>query len=678
MKKFKMSGPIKALIITSVLMLASMFGYSLVKTNGYSVKETNYCMTLTSLQTKMKENLEENKKDVDILFDANDTYKFSFTTYVPKNATKDNPAPAVIGAHGYNNSKEMQLSNFTELAKRGFVVVVPDLAGHGRSDVEIGDYTKGSEGVVAAVNYAMTMDEVDNTKIGVTGHSAGNLDCINAIKAINVDGAKNRVSSFFCPCGTISALFAGGQKNLILGVAAGKYDELDTHYFNSNTFLSGPLASVIVKNVYPSFNETTVKEGQWYTPEGPVQSPSDGNSLGVSSAVAIWNPSITHVGGTFSTIATKLTVEFFYAAYGTPTGMTYLSGTSQTWWIASAFQILGLLCFFSLAITLVACLFEIKKVSHGMAFSPRIENNVVFDDLVEQRRCRSDSALAIGTSVKKSISAPTELPSIKSWKEYVPFLVTFIPLILFPFFTYYPCYDAATRLFSSAYSCPNVNGIALFTLVCGLFSFLMLFVNWIARKLCHLHDGTQVMNPFSFAKVSGFKQLALIFLFSLLVVALMYVPNYIAYKGFGMNFQASVYAAGLPRYEWIPAILFRYLPFWLVFMISNSLLNAGCRFKEIPEWGSTLFIAIANLLPFLLLITINYSTLTSTGQTYYTFCDPSIMIWNLLAPQIFIAVVGRYLYKKTGNIWTGTFVCALVLTIMAVTITRHTSSFMFM
>lgn len=658
MKKLKLSAAMISLIVVVGSLILSMFGYAIVKTNGFSVKETNYTLTLTELAQKMRENIEANGKDVDILFTENEKYTFSFATYVPKNATKENPAPVVVGCHGYNNSKEQQLSNITELTKRGFVVVVPDLAGHGRSDVDISELTKNTEGVLAAVNYAMTMDEVDNSKIGITGHSAGDLDAINTIKAVNVEGAKHRISSFFCPCGTISALFAMGQPNLILGVAAGKYDELDTHFFNSSEFLTSGIAKMLVKSYYPGFTGDAVEEGQWYSANGPVADPKNGETLGVTSAVAIWNPAVTHVGGMWTKVAAELTCEFFYDVYGVPTGSRYIAGGKQTWQLAAAFQILGILAFFASAIVFVANLLKTKTVKNCGVYDVEVRNGVVVDKLLPVQ------------------DVAEELPSIKDWKEIVPFLVTFIPLILFPFLTYYPCYNASERLLDgTTYNLPNVNGIALFTLVNGLFGLFMLFVNWGVKKLCHIKDGKKVVSPFVYAKLPSFKQFAKIAAFSLIAVALMYVPNFLAYNLAHMNFGLSVYTVGWPRFEWLPDMLFKYLPFWFVFMFVNSLFNAGCRYKEIPEWGSTLFIALANVFPIVLLIIINYTHLISEGQTYYTFGDPSIMIWNLLAPMVFIAITGRYYYKKTGNIWTTVFINALILTLMATTITRHTSSY---
>lgn len=51
--------------------------------------------------------------------------------FKPKDASAENPLPAVVLTHGYLNNREMQLQNAIELARRGFVVLTVDREGHG-------------------------------------------------------------------------------------------------------------------------------------------------------------------------------------------------------------------------------------------------------------------------------------------------------------------------------------------------------------------------------------------------------------------------------------------------------------------------------------------------------------------------------------------------------------------
>ena len=52
--------------------------------------------------------------------------RLSGLLYMPKDASADNPKPAVIVTHGYLNSAEMQDANAIELSRRGFVVLALD------------------------------------------------------------------------------------------------------------------------------------------------------------------------------------------------------------------------------------------------------------------------------------------------------------------------------------------------------------------------------------------------------------------------------------------------------------------------------------------------------------------------------------------------------------------------
>ena len=54
--------------------------------------------------------------------------------YRPVTVNATNKAPAVINIHGYQNDKLVDDSFAIELSRRGFVVVSPDVIGHGDSD----------------------------------------------------------------------------------------------------------------------------------------------------------------------------------------------------------------------------------------------------------------------------------------------------------------------------------------------------------------------------------------------------------------------------------------------------------------------------------------------------------------------------------------------------------------
>jgi hypothetical protein len=117
-KKKKLTSGL-ALVIVLVFMLISMVGTNLVSNGAGKVKVTTYTEPLSELAAQVKANAEATGRTVDILFEGNESAQICFSVYKPANATAENPAPCVVCAHGWNNSKEMQYSNFTSLRAAG-------------------------------------------------------------------------------------------------------------------------------------------------------------------------------------------------------------------------------------------------------------------------------------------------------------------------------------------------------------------------------------------------------------------------------------------------------------------------------------------------------------------------------------------------------------------------------
>lgn len=97
----------------------------------------------------------------------------------PKIATAENPLPAVINMHGYQNDKSVQDPASIELARRGFVVIAPDALGHGDSQGGVswagGDNVMGNADALA---YLISLPFVDAEHIGAMGHSMGGMNAV--------------------------------------------------------------------------------------------------------------------------------------------------------------------------------------------------------------------------------------------------------------------------------------------------------------------------------------------------------------------------------------------------------------------------------------------------------------------------------------------------------------------
>ena len=62
-------------------------------------------------------------------------HSITYKLYVPKTATEDNPAPAVLLIHGYQNDKDTSAAYALEFARRGIVAMCVDAYGHGDTTV---------------------------------------------------------------------------------------------------------------------------------------------------------------------------------------------------------------------------------------------------------------------------------------------------------------------------------------------------------------------------------------------------------------------------------------------------------------------------------------------------------------------------------------------------------------
>lgn len=118
-----------------------------------------------------------------MILTTQDGDRISALLYKPKTATAENPAPALLFAHGGNDMLEQAGNYALELARRGYVVIIWDTIGHHNSDLASGKgeeavgeksqlTTRGEKTIFNTLQY---YNFVDKEKIVLGGHSMGGV-----------------------------------------------------------------------------------------------------------------------------------------------------------------------------------------------------------------------------------------------------------------------------------------------------------------------------------------------------------------------------------------------------------------------------------------------------------------------------------------------------------------------
>lgn len=292
----------------------------------------------------------------------------SGTLLVPDSATNDNKAPAIVVSHGATSNSESVDSWYVELARRGYVVLAPNMYEHGDSSLADEEYADTAEydarGLIDDIEYIYTLPFVDTEKIAIIGHSLGGCCSMKTAKYYSdlerealTNGATaeeahslNRVAA----CVTIgyplevkidampSASSPDFEGYLCdLGVILGKCDDFQS--WMNKDFLTNEYG--------PRWLETQtgivveeVKEGEFY------ESESNGYVF------AAWNPNEIHNANLISTKTTGYIVDFFDEVFGAPNP---IDSNAQTWGWKMFFNVVGMIGMF---LFIIPCLYYVLKI----------------------------------------------------------------------------------------------------------------------------------------------------------------------------------------------------------------------------------------------------------------------------------------------------------------------------
>ena len=622
MKSFWKNNKLLVVALVGILLfslLAAAFQNSFGRVNTYIRNN----QTLTEIANDIRAN---GKDGIEVSFTESDIYMMTYKILKPRNATPGTPAPAIVAMHGGLSNKDTYGPIYVELARRGFVVVVFDAMGHGKTDMQVDALTHNTMGMEAIVELTMSLPYVDASNVGVTGHSWGNNGSVNVINAINNGTNNPRIRAFLEAQGSLAYfdLQEGAIDDMLFGFSVGKYDEMDTVYWGAYTLPEGGWANGWLAEIYPGYSETVAPLGVWFTSEGPVTLDA-GEKIDAAEARVLYNPENTHPAALFSTTATEVNLNFFYGAFGVPNGAKYIPESNQVWPMYEACLFLALISWFLLAMALMGLLlktYSFKKLAKGGA---QLDEN---------------------------------LPSIKDPRQSIPMALMYVGLVILSAKTVGTLPLVGARLIPTSQFFPcaahTASAYGFWSAIIALIAACALIVIMYVKRFLYRKEGgaAVVGNPFNVAKLPLGDAVYSIF-FGFVLFAIMYGILYVIEAVFGINFVIADMDYTTVRLNKLP-ILMRYVWFFLPFYFVNAVLCANTRFKELPEWASTAIVCVGNCLGIVIWLIIQYNALFSKGALADTNAmNVATTVWSQLLPMQISPILLRYSYKKTGSIWVG-------------------------
>jgi len=550
---------------------------------------------------------------------------------IPNGASAKDKRPAIVLAHGWWNNKEMQDSNYVELARRGYVVMSIDMYGHeSSSDLQEGHEMDAATGMSDAVKLISELPYVDTSKIGISGHSNG---CRAANWAVPIDDAnKTRLikSLYLVDCDPVTTDAKGNVINYYgnrdVGLQADQYDEFFFRTYDKKgneltpprDFINTPSAQSLLH--FGSEPPFASKRVSFHTYTQTVD--------GREAIREINNPAQTHPWGPFSKQEVTSLLSFFNKSLGTPNPIPV---GSQIWQLKEGFNALGLIGFFIFLVAFAKALL-VTRAFAGL----RVKQPLTLAPLDRRGHVWFWGALVVSAV----IGAVSYI-----WLSQIPWIAN-IGNIGAP-----PLIPQGAVWFIGMWAI--VNGTA--TLLIMTLSYLLFG----KKRGVRLRD---------VGVLPGWKKFGQSALLAAIVVAAAYGIVFLLAYFFNTDFRLWVFAIPIFTVDkfWDAFLVIGYFAVYYVF---NSIaINSFNRFSiRGGEWLNTAILALFNVLGPLVLIIAQYTHFFTTGDLIPGFGGIySIWLFPFVVLLPAAAVVSRKIYRETSNPYIGGFIMAAVATLIGV------------
>ncbi len=552
--------------------------------------------------------------------------------FIPDGVTAENPAPAIVCSHGWYNTREMQDLNYVEYARRGYVVLSINMYGHGDSD----DLTNGTwwnpengaNGMYDAVKLMASLPYVDASRIGVTGHSNG---ARASREAVLLDNQAETPLIAAVLLVSNDAVYTDENKQYInmfgdrdAGIVACQYDEFFHRVVQADGSKSSPREYI---------NQVTAQSFLNFGKDPAGLETRSGYTLytenvdGKDAVRVIYNPNQIHPWAHFSGSVVSSSLEFFDAALGTPSP---IASGNQIWQWKAVFNLVGLVGFFIFLVSFVLVMLETRTFAVLKAEGP-----VLQAETTGKGRAWLWGGLAAGA--------------------------------VFSMLCYQLIYTWSTTARPAFFNQTPPFYIGMWSLLCGLFTLLVLFLSY---RLYGKANGLSLREQgVVLAKGKVGKTILLGLLSAVAAYSLVFLADYF----FKTDFRLWCFTLRAFDADKLGIVL-KYLPFFLVFYVVNSVAINGFNFVCIgkKEWVNTVVMAAFNALSPAIMIVWMYAHFFNTGFTTtdsYGVGGSIIGIW--LFPIVVIlplaAIISRIIYKKTRNPYISGIAMAIIATTMACT-----------
>lgn len=523
--------------------------------------------------------------------------------FTPKGVNEENPAPAIVDFHGRNTTAYNLVAWAIEQSRRGYVVFLPDQEKTNETLNVDGNSTDRI--AVSAVEYMLSQDFV--TEVSVAGHSAGN----RALAAIIANEEVQK---------QVKSIVSVGNMFMIVKEVPEytNYLSIEAQKDFYATYERAPTRDDKYEFAVQQFGIEDLEEGKLYG------DPAEGN------ACMYIMQETTHQQQMYSEDVLEAMMSFIELSSPAPNP---ISNDNQVFWWA----------YILLAICTLLCVASVAECAYMLAVSPIFSKNVISAPVVSSGKSKGQWARQVVQDF---------LIAIILFVPVTMFIAKYNPLAIFQF-------GYVNQIFMWIFSVGLVGGI------------IMLFKYRKMSKTKQLTAadfgmGTTEEKPVVWKRVrDGFIVAALttIYLFTLLDVVC---------KVFGLNYQFFCVFAQFNRLT--PERFLLSIPYLVLGIILLIVINISiATSRRIKDSGNSTKDMVKTILiniflsagPLTLLLAIQFigirlspDGVAPLSMDYFTGLAYALSFPFMMSSS---AGISAYLFKKTGNIWTGVFTSTFVL-----------------